>query len=83
MNTKIAGWVKKLFVDYTGKEVKKGQPLLSIYSPDLVTAQEEYLIALRSVRSSQTGTGDLGELESSRNELLAVGEAAAAALGHH
>jgi len=55
VNTKIAGWVKKLFVDFTGKEVKKGQPLLSIYSPDLVTAQEEYLIALRSMRSSQEG----------------------------
>ena len=66
VNTKVAGWVKKLFVDYTGKEVVKGQPLLSLYSPDLVTAQEEYLIALRSAR---TGTAE-GELESSRRELI-------------
>lgn len=66
VNTKISGWVKKLFVDYTGKEVIKGQPLLSIYSPDLVTAQEEYLIALRS---SQTGTMS-GELEASRRDLI-------------
>lgn len=70
VNTKIAGWVKKLYVDYTGKQVEKGQPLLSIYSPDLVTAQEEYLIALRSVRSSLTGTGDMAEIEASRSELL-------------
>jgi membrane fusion protein, copper/silver efflux system len=70
VNTKIAGWVKKLYVDYTGQQVAKGQPLLSIYSPDLVTAQEEYLIALRSVRSSLTGTGDMAEIEASRSELL-------------
>jgi Cu(I)/Ag(I) efflux system membrane fusion protein len=48
VNTKISGWVKKLYIDYTGQNVVKGQPLLSIYSPDLVTAQEEYLLALRS-----------------------------------
>jgi len=70
VNTKIAGWVKKLFVDYTGKQVVKGQPLLSLYSPDLVTAQEEYLIALRSIRSSPTGTGGLAEVDASRKELL-------------
>jgi Cu(I)/Ag(I) efflux system membrane fusion protein len=67
VNTKIAGWVKKLFVDYTGKEVVKGQPLLSIYSPDLVTAQEEYLIALRS---AQTGTAGVSEIDASRRELI-------------
>jgi Cu(I)/Ag(I) efflux system membrane fusion protein len=48
VNTKISGWVKKLYIDFTGQNVVKGQPLLSIYSPDLVTAQEEYLLALRS-----------------------------------
>jgi len=70
VNTKISGWVKKLFVDYTGKVVEKGQPLLSIYSPDLVTAQEEYLIALRSASHAQHEAGGLPEVESSRNELL-------------
>lgn len=43
VNTKIAGWVEKLHVDYTGQLVEKGQPLLEIYSPQLVAAQEEYL----------------------------------------
>ncbi|MBM3890390.1 MAG: efflux RND transporter periplasmic adaptor subunit [Verrucomicrobia bacterium] len=47
VTTKIAGWVDKLFVNYTGQEVKKGEPLLTLYSPELVSAQEEYLIALR------------------------------------
>lgn len=45
---KTAGWVQDLYVDYTGELVKKGQPLFTIYSPDLVTAQEEYLLALRT-----------------------------------
>lgn len=51
VNTRIAGWVKKLFVDFTGKDVKKGEPLLSIYSPDLVSAQEEYLLAFKAQKS--------------------------------
>lgn len=47
ITTKIMGYVEKLFVDYTGQLVKKGQPLLEIYSPDLVSTQEEYLQAIR------------------------------------
>ena len=46
VNSKIAGWVEQLYVDYTGQWVKKGQPLLALYSPELVAAQEEYLTAL-------------------------------------
>jgi Cu(I)/Ag(I) efflux system membrane fusion protein len=45
INTKISGWIEKLYVNFTGKMVQKGQPLLEIYSPDLVTTQEEYLLA--------------------------------------
>lgn len=47
LNAKFMGWVEKLYVDYTGKSVRKGEPLMEIYSPDLVTTQEEYLLALR------------------------------------
>jgi len=47
VNTKISGWVDNLYVDYTGKFVKKGEPLLDIYSPELVSAEEEYIIALK------------------------------------
>lgn len=46
VNTKIEGWVDKLYVATTGQEVKRGEPLLTIYSPELVSAQEEYLSAL-------------------------------------
>ncbi len=45
VNSKIAGWVEKLYVNETGQQVKKGQPLLEIYSPELVTAQQELLLA--------------------------------------
>ena len=48
VNTKIDGWVEQLFVDQLGQQVVKGQPLLSIYSPALVAAQQEYLLALRN-----------------------------------
>ena len=46
VTVKYKGWIERLFVDSTGKEVTKGEPLFEIYSPDLVTAQNEYLIAL-------------------------------------
>jgi Cu(I)/Ag(I) efflux system membrane fusion protein len=47
VSPKIGGWVEQLFVDYEGARVRKGQPLLTIYSPELVSTQEEYLLALR------------------------------------
>jgi RND family efflux transporter MFP subunit len=46
--TKVAGTVERLFVSFSGQEVRKGQPLLSLYSPDLLATQEEYLRALES-----------------------------------
>ena len=46
VNSKLAGWVEQLYVDYTGRWVERGQPLLALYSPELVAAQEEYLTAL-------------------------------------
>jgi Cu(I)/Ag(I) efflux system membrane fusion protein/cobalt-zinc-cadmium efflux system membrane fusion protein len=48
INTKTAGWIEKLYVNTTGEIVQKGQPLLEIYSPELVSTQEEYLSSLRS-----------------------------------
>src|SRR6516225_10786248 len=46
VTTKFRGWIEKLYVDATGKQVKKGEPLFDIYSPDLYTAQNEYVLAL-------------------------------------
>ena len=42
VHTKINGWIEKIYADYIGKPVKKGQPLFELYSPDLVSTQEEY-----------------------------------------
>jgi len=48
VTVKVEGWIGKLFVAVTGQEVKKGDPLLTLYSPELVSTQEEYLIALKA-----------------------------------
>jgi Cu(I)/Ag(I) efflux system membrane fusion protein/cobalt-zinc-cadmium efflux system membrane fusion protein len=50
INSKIDGWIEKLHVNQTGQMVRKGQPLLEIYSPELVAAQQEYLLALDNGR---------------------------------
>jgi Cu(I)/Ag(I) efflux system membrane fusion protein len=47
VNARVNGWVEKLYADYVGKSVTAGEPLLALYSPDLVSAQEEYLLARR------------------------------------
>jgi len=56
VNTKFNGWIEKLYVNFVGEKVKKGQPLFDIYSPDLVTAQEEYLLALQQYQSLKDNT---------------------------
>jgi membrane fusion protein, copper/silver efflux system len=50
VHSKVSGWVDEVFVDFVGAPVKQGQPLFTIYSPDLVASQEEYLLALRAER---------------------------------
>lgn len=59
ITTKIMGWVEKLFVDYTGKYVSKGQPLFEIYSPELVSTQEEYLQAIRYLKKVSNSSDDV------------------------
>jgi Cu(I)/Ag(I) efflux system membrane fusion protein/cobalt-zinc-cadmium efflux system membrane fusion protein len=51
VNSKIEGWVERLYVNETGQFVKKGAPLLEIYSPALVSAQEEFLLAYENSKS--------------------------------
>ena len=76
VNPKIGGWIEELYVDYTGKMVRKGQPLLSIYSPELVSAQEEVLLALKAKKilsaSPITDVAEGGErlLQGARRRLL-------------
>ncbi len=56
VSPKISGWIDQLYVDFTGQEVRKGQPLLEIYSPELVTTQEEYLLALKNKQALQNAS---------------------------
>jgi RND family efflux transporter MFP subunit len=48
VHTKLEGWIDKVFVDFTGKLVKKGDPLLTIYSPDMLASQRELLLAVKA-----------------------------------
>ncbi len=65
IHTYTNGWVKQLFVKTTGEHVKKGQLLLALYSPTLVNAQDEYLLALKSKNKSL--------VTASRKKLLTLG----------
>ncbi|MEY4592487.1 MAG: hypothetical protein RIR18_1382, partial [Pseudomonadota bacterium] len=53
---KFEGWIQHLYVNATGQTVKRGQPLLEIYSPELMTAQQEYLIARQGQQALQQGS---------------------------
>jgi RND family efflux transporter MFP subunit len=48
VHTKLEGWIDKVFVDFTGKLVEKGQPLLTIYSPEMLASQQELLLAAKA-----------------------------------
>src|SRR5690606_1470846 len=47
--TKFEGWIHRLYVNTTGQTVKKGQALMEVYSPELIAAQHEYLIAMKGL----------------------------------
>src|SRR3990172_8796640 len=66
--SKVDGWVEKLFVNYTGKQVQKGQPLFTYYSPELVSTQEEYLLALDAKRT--LGSSSIKEISAGADSLL-------------
>ncbi len=69
VSSKISGWIEKLHVDYTGKPVRKGQALLELYSPDLVTTQQEYLLALKN--KELISNSDFASIREGAESLLA------------
>jgi Cu(I)/Ag(I) efflux system membrane fusion protein len=73
ITARFPGRLDRLFVDYTGIPVRQGDHLVSIYSPELLTAQEELLQALRTVRELEAG-GSTDALASARRVLDAVRE---------
>ena len=66
VSPKFDGWIQRLYVNTTGQAVKKGEALMDVYSPDLITAQQEYLIARRGV---QTLAGGSAEMQASMQRL--------------
>jgi len=68
VQTKYTGWIDKVFVDFRWQHVNIGQPLFSIYSPELVTTQEEYLLALKS--KNILGDSQFPDISSGANSLL-------------
>ena len=53
VQTKLEGWIDQVFADFTGKLVQKGDPLLTIYSPEALATQQEYLLAAKAERAMQ------------------------------
>ena len=83
VQTRIEGWIDKVYVDFTGKFVEKGQPLLTLYSPEMLASQQEYLLAIRSreimkdspFASSQQQSDSLLAASRKRLELFSLSEA--------
>jgi Cu(I)/Ag(I) efflux system membrane fusion protein len=73
VNIKVAGFAEQVFVDYVGKVVRRGEPLFTIYSPELLSVQQEYLLALKTQKSLAGGevAGSPGQdlVESARERL--------------
>ncbi|MXY96846.1 MAG: efflux RND transporter periplasmic adaptor subunit, partial [Gemmatimonadetes bacterium] len=76
INVKYAGWIEKLYVNETGQQVAEGDPMLDIYSPELVAAQEEHLLAFQNVKNLENSTfenitrGASSLLDASKRRLL-------------
>ena len=68
VHTKFSGFIEEVFADYEGKLVKKGQPLFTVYSPELVSTQEEYLLALEAQDTLKESKFD--EINKSKESLL-------------
>jgi RND family efflux transporter MFP subunit len=83
VHAKFEGYVERLYVDFTGKFVKQGDPLLSLYSPELIATQQEYLLALRAqkalgasqIPSVAQGGASLAEAARERLRLWDISEA--------
>ena len=65
---KISGWVREVFVNSIGRPVRKGEPLFTFYSPDLLATQDEYLLALRA--QTQLAASPLDEAKANAASLV-------------
>jgi membrane fusion protein, copper/silver efflux system len=69
VTTKFKGWVERLYVDTTGQQVHRGEPLFEIYSPELYSAQVEYLLATGTHTNANAMLGNETLRTSARNKL--------------
>lgn len=73
IHTRINGWVTKVYVNFVGQNVKQDDALLEVYSPELVSAQEEYLIARRSLELPGMAESQRRLMDSTRRRLELFG----------
>ena len=66
INTKFDGWIDKLYVDFEGEHVHRGQPLFTIYSPDLVSAQQDFLLAVQQMHKLPASASTVARSDSRR-----------------
>ncbi|MGH8017372.1 MAG: efflux RND transporter periplasmic adaptor subunit [Opitutaceae bacterium] len=78
VNARVMGWVEKLYVDKPGQAVRAGEPLMALYSPDLYSAQREYLLAWRSAQRDRPAAGEARS--ESLNRYLAASDESVRAL---
>jgi Cu(I)/Ag(I) efflux system membrane fusion protein len=82
VHSKLEGWIDQVFVDFTGKQVQQGDPLLTIYSPEALATQQEYLLAIKAqhvmhdnpVHEMLGSTENLVAAAKKRMELWDIGE---------
>jgi len=76
VQTRFDGWIEKVNADFTGRLVKKGEPLLTLYSPELTASQQEYLLARKAKDSMEhspvpgVSLANSGMVEAARQRLL-------------
>jgi len=83
VHARIDGWIEQVFADFTGKAIEKGQPLLTIYSPEMIASQQEYLLALKSrevmksssLQEARQNSDSMVEAARRRLELFELGAA--------
>jgi len=69
VTVKTSGWVREVFVDSIGRPVRKGEPLFTLYSPDLLATQDEYLLAVKT--QGQLATSPIAEVKTNAGSLVA------------
>jgi Cu(I)/Ag(I) efflux system membrane fusion protein len=73
VQTRVKGWVTKVLVNFVGQNVRKGDPLVEIYSPDLLETQQEYLIALKHSEKAGQAVPERSLAESAIRRLKLLG----------